>query len=36
MEVNMITDFYGLQMHHFMVWIQTMQLKLCEEIYIMW
>ncbi len=27
MKVNMIMDFYGLQMHQFMVWIQTMQLK---------
>jgi hypothetical protein len=26
-EVNMTMDFYGLQMHQFMVWIQTMQLK---------
>jgi len=27
MEVNMTMDFYGLQMHQFMVWIQIMQLK---------
>jgi hypothetical protein len=27
-EVNMTMDFYGLQMHQFMVWIQTMQLKI--------
>ncbi len=27
MEINMTMDFYGLQMHQFMVWIQTMQLK---------
>jgi len=27
MEVNTTMNFYGLQMHQFMVWIQTMKLK---------
>jgi hypothetical protein len=26
-EINVTMDFYGLQMHQLMVWIQTMQLK---------
>jgi hypothetical protein len=37
MEINMTMDFYGLQMHQLMVYIQTMQLKtLWINIYIMW
>jgi len=28
MKVNMNMDFYRLQMHQFLVWIQTMQLKI--------